>query len=338
MSSETVSADSLRVERHGGSASIASSRKKRSTVLRRLWVDIRQNRASYFLLAPAAIYVFIYGYIPLPYLLGAFQRYHFSTGLFGSEWVGLDNFRFFFGSNTAWQVTWNTLRLNVLFLLVGTVCAVFLAIILNDIVSRRKRFARGIQSVMIFPEFVSWMVVSHILYAFLATRDGIVNQTLTTLGLNPVYWYGTPEPWTFILVIVRVWKSVGIQTIIFLAAMAGFDPEIYQAAEIDGAGPITKAFRISVPMLLPVVFIFMLLALGRIFYADFGMIYAIVGDNGMLFPSTDVIDTYVFRTLRRIGRPGQAMAAGLYQSVVGFILVFGSNRLVKRFFPEGALF
>lgn len=311
-------------------------RKKRRTL--GIVADISANKLNYLLVAPAALYVFVYGYVTLPFLAGAFQRYHFSTGLLRSPWVGFANFRFFFGSNTWWEVTRNTLRLNLLSIAFGTAGAVFLAIMLNGIIDRRKAFARGIQSVMIFPNFLSWMVVSHILYAFLATRDGIVNQMLVEWGLEPVYWYGDHRPWTAILTSVGVWKGVGVQSIIFLAAMAGFDPEIYEAAEIDGAGPITKVIRITIPLLMPVVTLIVLLRFGRLFNGDFGMIYALVGDNGMLFESTDVIDTYVFRTLRRIGRPSQAMAVGLYQSLVGFVLVYGTNRLVRRFFPQGALF
>jgi putative aldouronate transport system permease protein len=315
-----------------------SIRPKRKSLGRAILTDIRTNKLNYLLVTPAVIYVFVYGYVTLPFLVGAFQRYHFSTGLLRSPWVGFANFRFFFGSNTWWQVTWNTLRLNLLSIGFGTAAAVFLAIMLNEVVDRRKTFARGVQSVMIFPHFLSWMVVSHILYAFLATRDGIVNQLLAGAGLDTVYWYGTPGPWTAILTTVGVWKGVGVGSIIFLSAMAGFDPEIYEAAEIDGASPLTKVFRITIPLLMPVVTLIVLLRFGRLFNGDFGMIYAIVGDNGMLFETTDVIDTYVFRTLRRIGRPSQAMAVGLYQSVVGFVLVYGSNRLVKRYFPEGALF
>jgi len=315
----------------------ASSRTPRK-LLQSAVLDIKQNTASYLLVAPAAIYIFVYGYVTLPFLVGAFQRYHFSTGLLGSEWVGLDNFRFFFSSNAAWEVTWNTLRINFLFMVVGILAAMFVAILLNNVVDRNKRFAKSIQSVIIFPEFLSWMVVSHLLYAFLATRDGLVNQFLVDIGLEPVFWYGTHQAWTGILVVVRVWKTVGISSIIFLAAIAGFDPEIYEAADIDGASPTTKAIHITVPLLLPVASLLFLISLGRVFYADFGMIYALVGDNGMLLESTDVIDTYVFRMLRRIGRPSQAMAAGLYQSVLGFVFVFGTNKLVRRFYPEGALF
>lgn len=316
----------------------ADATPRRRGILRAFILDLKQNTASYLLVAPAFIYVFVYGYVTLPFLVGAFQRYHFSTGLLRSPWVGFDNFRFFFTSNAAWEVTWNTLRINFLFLIVGMAAAMFVAILLNNVVDRNKRFAKGVQSVIIFPEFLSWMVVSHILYAFLATRDGMVNQFLVRMGAEPVFWYGTHEVWTGILVVVRVWKTVGISSIIYLAAMAGFDPEIYEAADIDGASAVTKAFRITIPLLLPVASLLFLISLGRIFYADFGMIYALVQDNGMLLPSTDVIDTYVFRMLRRIGRPSQAMAAGLYQSVLGFIFVYGTNRLVKRFYPEGALF
>lgn len=317
---------------------IAELTTRRRGILKRIALDFRQNSASYLLVAPAVIYIFVYGYITLPFLVGAFQRYHFSTGLLRSPWVGFDNFRFFFGSNAAVEVTWNTLRINLAFAFVGIAAAMFVAILLNTVVDRNKKFGRGIQSVIIFPEFLSWMVVSHILFAFLGTREGMINQFLVRMGAEPIYWYGRHELWTGILVIVRVWKTVGISSIIYLAAIAGFDPQIYEAAQIDGATPFKQAIHITVPLLLPVASMLFLIQLGRVFYADFGMIYALVGDNGLLLQSTDVIDTYVFRMLRRIGRPSQAMAAGLYQSVLGFIFVFGSNRLVKRFFPEGALF
>lgn len=298
--------------------------------------DIRHHPVTMLMALPAVAYTFIFGYLTLPYVVIAFQNFSYRTGIFDSAWVGFQNFRFFFRSPRALTVIWNTIKLNFLFIVIGMAAALVLAIVVNEI--RSKAVARVTQSTYLFPHFISWIVTAYIVYSLFSTRLGLVNQLLQSLGLSTVNWYSNPAPWTYILVFLRIWKGAGINVVIFLAAISGISNELYEAAIIDGASRLQRIVRITVPLILPTVAILTLLAVGRIFYSDFGMFYAIIGDNGLLYPTTDVIDTYVFRALRKTGDPAQAMAVGLFQSLMGFVFVYGSNWLTRRFFREGALF
>ena len=301
-----------------------------------IFTDIRANPISYLLVLPAGIYVFIFSYLTLPYMIMAFQNYHFTTGLLRSPFVGLKNFEFFFRSNRSFLVTFNTVYLNLLFIVTGTAASVILALMLNEILV--KRVLRVTQSMMIFPNFLSWIIVSYIVFAFLSTEYGWLYSIIRFFGGKPVSMYSSASFWPGILVVIRLWKSVGINSVIYMAAITGIDEGLYEAARIDGASKFQEIRYITLPLLIPTVCILTLLAIGKIFYGDFQMIYSLVGDNGILMATTDVIDTFVFRALRQTGDPAGAMAVGIYQAFVGFILVFGSNRLIKRFFPDGAIF
>ena len=298
--------------------------------------DISKNAFSYLLALPAVSYTFIFGYLTIPYILIAFQKFNYKTNLFNGEWIGLKNFEFFFKSPRAGMVTWNTIKLNFLFIIFGVFFAVLFAILLNEI--RKGVFLKVTQSAFLFPHYLSWIVVSYIIYSLFSTNYGVINQMLEKASIQPVNWYSNPKPWTWILVIMRIWKGTGIQVVIYLAAITGIDSQLYEAAIIDGANRWQQIKAITIPLLMPTVAILTLLALGKMFYGDFGMIYSIIRDNGVLYPTTDVIDTYVFRALRKTGDPAQAMAVGLYQAVMGFLLVFGSNWLTRKWFSEGALF
>jgi len=298
--------------------------------------ELSRNRFSYLLVLPAALYTFIFGYWTLPYMVMAFQRFRYTDTILTAQWIGLKNFDFFVHSNRALMVTMTTLRLNILYIVFVTVFSVALAILLNEM--RPGRATKVVQSAFIFPYFLSWVIASYIVYLLFSTEMGVVNSLLKQFGAKPYGWYQHPQPWTAILTSLRVWKEVGMTSVIYLAALTGFDRGLYEAATIDGANRAQQIFRITIPLLLPLIAILTLLSIGRIFYGDFAMIYSIVRDNGLLYPTTDVIDTYVFRALRLTGDPAQAMAAGLYQSLMGFIMVFGSNAIVKRYFREGALF
>jgi putative aldouronate transport system permease protein len=282
------------------------------------------------------IYVLIFGYFTLPYMAMAFQRYHFLTGLFRSPFVGLKNFEFFFRSNRASLVTFNTIYLNFLFIVSGTVVSIVLALMLNEI--RVKRILKVTQSMMLFPNFLSWIIVSYIVFAFLSSEYGWLYSIIRYFGGNPVSMYSSASFWPGILVVIRLWKTMGINSVIYMAAITGIDEGLYEAARIDGASKLQEIRYITLPLLIPTICILTLLAVGKIFYGDFQMIYSLVGDNGILMATTDVIDTFVFRALRQTGDPAGAMAVGVYQAIVGFILVYGSNRLVKRLFPDGAIF
>jgi putative aldouronate transport system permease protein len=301
-----------------------------------IFTDIRANPVSYLLVLPAAIYILIFGYLTLPYMIMAFQNYHFTTGLFRSPFVGLKNFEFFFRSNRSFLVTFNTIYLNFLFIITGTTASVILALMLNEI--RIKRLLKVSQSMMIFPNFLSWIIVSYIVFAFLSTEYGWLYSIMRFFGGQPVSMYSSASFWPGILVVIRLWKGVGMSSVIYMAAITGIDEGLYEAARIDGASKFQEIRYITIPMLIPTICILTLLSIGKIFYGDFQMIYSLVGDNGILMSTTDVIDTFVFRALRQTGDPAGAMAVGIYQAFVGFILVFGSNRLAKRLFPDGAIF
>jgi len=281
-------------------------------------------------------YVVIFNYLTLPYILMAFQKYNYKNGLFGSEFIGFKNFEFFFVSARASLVTFNTIFLNVLFISSGTVVAVTLALLLNEL--RGKLFLRVAQSSLLFPNFISWVIVSYIAYAFFSTQYGWLNTVWKAVGATPVNMYANADYWPFALSIIRLWKGMGMSSVIYMASITGFDEGLYEAAKIDGATRLQQTFYITLPLLTPTICILTLLSIGRIFYGDFQMIYALVGDNGILMRTTDVIDTYVFRALRQTGDPANAMAVGLYQALVGFVMVFFSNKLVRKFFPEGAIF
>lgn len=305
---------------------------KRPGVLR----ELSKNRFSYLLALPAVIYVFIFSYATYPYLVIAFQRFNYQQGIFRSEWIGLKNFEFFFKSSDAWTVMANTIKLNLLFLVFGTVFAVALAMLFNEI--RHKLFIKLAQSTMIFPNFLSWIIVSYLMYMLFATDSGMVNRILDALGLSAPNWYSEAKMWPWLLTGMKIWKDAGMGSIIYLAAITGIDQSLYESADIDGASRWRKIRSITMPLLAPTVAILTLLNLGKIFYGDFGMLYAIIGDNGVLYPTTDVIDTYVFRALRQIGDPSNAAAIGLFQSVVGFLLVFIANFMTRKFYKEGALY
>jgi putative aldouronate transport system permease protein len=309
---------------------------KRQRLAFGIFSDIHKNGTSYLLVLPAMVYTFIFGYMTYPYMIIAFQRFNYTKGIFNSEWVGLENFEFFFRSYKALTVTFNTIFLNMLFIVFGTLMALVISLVLNEL--RKKLFVKISQSVMLFPHFISWIVVSYVLYAFFSMDMGLVNQMLNKLGIASVNWYTEPEVWPAILTVMHVWKGAGMSAVIYLATITGIDETLYEAAEIDGANRWQMCMRITLPLMMPTVVILTLLSMGKIMYGDFGMIYALVGDNGTLYSTTDIIDTYVFRSLRQIGNPSEAMAVGLFQSVVGFILVFGTNAITRKFFKDGALY
>ena len=298
--------------------------------------DIRRNKVSYLMLIPAALYTFVFGYCTIPYMLIAFKKFSFKKGLLGSDWAGFENFKFFFKSQDAWHIIGNTVKLNLLFLFFTILSAVILAIMINEI--KNKYFKKVAQSSYLLPYFLSWIIVNYILYGIIGSNYGLLNHALAAAGGETINFYNTPKYWTIILVAVKVWKEFGMNMVIYLAAITSFDEELYDAAAVDGASRFQMCMRITIPLLLPTVVMLGIMSAGKMFYGDFGMIYALVGDNGVLYRKTDVIDTYVFRTLRRIGNPSQAMAISLFQAIMGFLCVWGANYITKKKFKEGALF
>ncbi len=286
--------------------------------------------------APGCIFLIIFSYLPMMGIIIAFKNFKINKGIFGSAWVGFDNFRFLFGTQTATRITTNTLVMNSIFIITTLVAALTLAILLNEV--RHTRRFTFYQSALFFPYFISWIVVGYLVYALLATENGAINHIYTSLGLEPVNWYSQPKYWPVILTLVNLWKHAGFWSIVYLAGILGINPEIYEFAKIDGASRLKQIAYITLPLLTPLIVINILLSIGRIFNADFGLFFSVTRDSKLLYPTTDVIDTFVYRALKGSGDVGMAAAAGLYQSVVGFFLVFLSNWIVRKVDPEKSLF
>lgn len=304
--------------------------------LRKFLNDVTRYRVILLMLVPAVAFYLLFAYIPMAGIIIAFKRYDYAGGIFGSAWNGWDNFRFFFESGDAWTVTRNTALYNIAFIAVNNVLQIFAAILLFEIGG--KWFKKLAQSIMFLPYFISWVVVGAIAYNLLSYDIGTVNVLLRALGLEPVDIYNTPSYWPYILVIVSAWKALGYGTVMYLAAIAGIDTEMYEAAEIDGANIFQRVMKVTVPNLYPTLIILVLLAVGNIFRGDFGMFYNMVGNNGILFSTTDVIDTFVFRSLITSNDIGMSAAAGVFQSVLGFVTILAVNYAVRRYDQDRALF
>ncbi|MEG1752440.1 MAG: ABC transporter permease subunit [Christensenella sp.] len=301
------------------------------------WSKHRRFIPLYLMMLPGMIYIIINNYIPMAGLRIAFKQYNYRKGISGSDFVGLKNFEFLFKTNDAWIITRNTLCYNALFIILGTTLAIFVAILLNEI--SRTRMKKFYQTVILIPFLISMVVVSYLVYAFLSTDTGFINNSiLIPLGLEPITWYSTPKYWPFILVIVNLWKNFGYTSIIYFATLVGIDRSFYEAAAIDGASRWQQIRRITLPCLTPTIITLVLMNIGRIFYSDFGLFYQVPMNSGLLMDVTNTIDTYVYRGLFTLNNISMAAAAGFYQSIVGFLLVLAANYIVKKVNSENALF
>ena len=291
----------------------------------------------YLIMAPGLLYFFINNYLPMFGLVIAFKNIDFKKGILGSDWIGLKNFTYLFTTSNAFLITRNTILYNVAFILLGILVQVAFAILLNEI--RSKIMMRAYQSLIILPSLISMVIVAYLGYAFMSVDTGLINNTLLPLiGAKPVGWYSEPKVWPFILPFVQVWKTAGFGCIIYLATIVGISPEYYEAARLDGASKWQQIRHITLPFVRPVVVMLTILAIGKIFYSDFGLFYQVPMDSGQLYDTTQTIDTYVYRGLMQLGDIGMSSAAGFYQSMVGFVLVLASNFIVRRVDPESALF
>ena len=267
----------------------------------------------------------------------AFTDYNVVDGIWGSKFVGLQNIKYFFTGGTGMgpKVIANTLIINFWGFILGTILPITIAICFNDI--HNKLFKKLAQSVMFFPYFLSWVVVGAIIYAFFSTSTGIINQWLTSSGSEIVRWYAEPKYWKPIIIIASVWKWCGYNSIIYMAALSNFDASLYEAAQVDGANRFKQIIYITLPLLKPTVIILTLMSIGRIFFGDFGMIYGIVGNNSLLYEEVAVIDTYVYSAMRTLGF-SYTTAIGLFQSIMGLILITLSNHFAKKINEGEGLF
>lgn len=297
----------------------------------------KQYLPLYLLLLPGTIYIIINNYIPMSGIIVAFKQFNYQKGIWGSDFIGLKNFEFLFKTQDAWLITRNTLGYNLLFIVIGTLMSVGVAILLNEVTSK---VAKNIyQTTILLPYLISIVIVGYLVYGFLSAETGFINNSLLKpLGIDAVSWYTRPEYWPYILVVVNVWKYFGFNTIIYYATLVGIDSGFYESAAIDGAGKWKSIRHITLPTLKPTIIILTLMAIGRIFYSDFGLFYQVPMNSGALMNVTNTIDTYVYRGLMQTQNIGMSSAAGAYQSMVGFVLILLANYIVKKRDPDSALF
>ncbi|SDD58893.1 putative aldouronate transport system permease protein [Paenibacillus sp. UNCCL117] len=298
--------------------------------MRRFW-------ALWVMVLPGAVYLLLNNYVPMLGTLIAFKDINYAKGIWRSDWVGLKNFEYLFGTSDAFVITRNTILYNFAFIVITLACSVGLAILLNEV--KRSLAKKFYQSALLLPYFLSAVIVAYLTFSMLSAEYGFINKyILAWFHIDPILWYHEPKYWPYILIIVNTWKSVGYFCVVYIAAIVGIDYEYYEAAVMDGAGKWQQIIHITLPLVTPVIITMVLLQIGRIFYSDFGLFYQVPLDSGTLLPVTNVIDTYVYRGLLQLGDLGMSSAAGLYQSIVGFVLVMCSNLIVRRVNRDQALF
>ena len=295
------------------------------------------------MVAPGAIWLLLLRYLPMGGIILAFKNYKiypkdptFLNNLIHSKWVGLDNFKFLFTTGDSWVMIRNTLAYNIVFIILGVIIPVAFAIMMSEL--SKKFVAKTYQTLMFFPYFLSWVVVSYFLNAFIDAQYGLIPMAQRAAGETAVSWYTTPGPWPYIIVFANLWKNVGYSTVLYLAAITGIDQTQYEAAAIDGASKWQQILHVTLPNLRTMIAILFILNVGKIFNTDFGLFWNVPMQNGALFSVTQVIDTYIYRVLMNTGNIGQSTAAGLLQNIVGFICIIGANAVVKKIDSDSTLF
>lgn len=311
----------------------------RRGIWERFFLTIRNNWQLYVMAVPAVVLLFCFAYLPMGGLIIAFKKYNFRLGIWGSPFNDpwYKNFEILFKNNAvALNAIKNTVLLNALFISVGTVFALALALCFNEITN--KYFKKLTQSVTFLPYFISTVVVGIFVSGLLGYENGVINRIIVSLGGEKVAFYMEAKWWPWILLIVNIWKGAGYNAVVYLATISGIDSSYYEAAKIDGATRWQQTRYISLPLLKPTVITMTLLAVGKIMNSDFGLFYNVTGDMPTLYATTDVIDTYIYRALRMLGDVGISSATGFFQSIVGFFLVLLSNWAANKYSEEGALF
>ena len=305
--------------------------KKKSGLLH----EFSKSKALFLMLLPGTLVMLVNNYLPMFGLVFAFRRMDNYRALFGTAWVGFDNFKYLFGTNTAWTITRNNIGYNMAFIVIGVVVPIFMAICLNEL--RNKKTAKVYQSIFFIPYFLSWVVISYLTMGLLGNEYGAINRFLAMFGLEKIPWYTSPEYWPYIIVIVNTWKWTGYDTIIYLASVVGVNQELFEAAAVDGATRLQQIWYITIPSLVPLAIVLVLIRLGRMFYTDMGLFYTVPRNMGTLINVTNTIDTYVWRAFSQTGDIGLAAAAGFYQAVLGLVVILGFNALVRKYDKESAI-
>jgi putative aldouronate transport system permease protein len=295
----------------------------------------RKNMGLSALALPGLLLIGLFNYVPLYGLLLPFKNYRYNLGIWNSPWVGFENFRFLFNGNVLYRVLRNTILYNMTFIVLGTIISLTVALLLYEL---SRKFVRVYQTILFIPYFISWVVAGFAFRSLFDMEYGVINRVLVAFGEESILWYNDPQYWPFIIVIAAVWKGLGYSSVIYYAALMGIDAEYYDAAKIDGASKVRQALSISLPMIKPIITIIVILQIGSICYSDFGLFYNVTLNSSLLYETTDVIDTFVYRSLIDMGDIGMASAAGLFQSIVGFFLVLITNTIVRKINPENSLF
>ena len=295
----------------------------------------KENFELLIMTVPAVIFFAVFYYFPMAGSIVAFKNFNYIKGIWGSPFIGFKNFEFFFTSQDAWRVTRNTVGYGIVFIITGIISAVLVALLLSEI--HKRITIKVYQTILILPYFLSWVIVSFITYLLLSPNGGVFNQLRSAFGLEDLMWYSEPFYWIFILPLANIWKTVGLNSIMYYAALLGVDKDLYEAAELDGAGKLRQIINISIPALVPLMTVLSILSIGNLFRGDFGLFYQLPMNIGMLYPTTDIIDTYVYRGLRT-GDIGITAAVGLFQSFMGLILVVLSNGIVRKINPDNSMF
>lgn len=312
-----------------------STKQRHNGRIQRAFYDLYKNKEYLLLCAPAVICFIIFQYLPMFGAIIAFKDYNYTQGILGSDWVGFDNFKFFFLSQDAWRITRNTIGYALINQSMSIIGSVTIALLLYEITN--KAALKVYQTIMILPRFLSWVIVGYITYVLFNPELGVLNNIIEAFGGKPIDWYSTPSVWVVILPLVDLWKGVGMGCIFYYAALMGIDESIYEAATIDGASRWKQIKCISIPSLVPTIIILGIMGLGSIFRSDFGLFYQIPRDVGALYPTTDTLDTYLYRGLTT-GDVGITSAVGLFQSIVGLVTTVVVNAIVKKIDADNAMF
>ena len=311
----------------------ANALKSRSSFGKRLWKD----RTLVLMALPAVVLLIMFNYIPMTGLVLAFKKFDYKLGLYASPWNGLDNFKqLFLVGDTFWRMTRNTVGYYILFTAVGTVCQIALAIAVHELVF--KKFSKTVQCILILPTFISAVALRYIVSSMLQLEVGVVNKLIVNLGHEQINFYLQPKYWPMILTIVNTWKGTGYGSVLYLSVLAGIDGELYDAAMVDGANTWQRIRYITLPCLIPMVSIRLLLGLGGSMQSDTGLFFEGTKNTGALYPTTQVIDSYLLNAINNASAYGQTAAATFYQSVIGCIMVVGVNLIVRKISPDDALF
>lgn len=295
----------------------------------------KKNFSLLILALPGLATLILFRYFPMFGLILPFKNYQYDKGLFGSDWCGFENFKYLVSGSDVFRATVNTILYNLGFIITGIVLGIFIALLLNELSSR---FVKIYHTVLYIPHFVSWVVAAYIINVLLNVDNGILNHILETFGKEPIQWYSESKYWPIIIFVSNIWKTIGSSAVMYYAALVGISPEYYEAAKIDGASKLQCIFRISIPMIKNVIIVLFIMNVGKIMFADFGLFYNVPMNSPLLYSTTDVLDTYVYRSLMNLGDIGMSSAAAFYQSVIGFVLVMATNLICKKLDPDSGLF